>query len=71
MGAGRGGKLEVRRKPSGGKPRQERAGKPKVSWLDLWGCLQPIDAGSRVGVGAWGITTLSPEIDNAIQDSKV
>ena len=24
-----------------------------------------------VGVGAWGITTLSPEIDNAIQDSKV
>lgn len=56
VGAGRGGKLEVRRKPSGGKPRQEGAGKPKVSWLDLWGCLQPIDAGSRVGVGAWGGT---------------
>lgn len=46
----------MRRKPSGGKPRQEGAGKPKVSWLDLWGCLQPIDAGSRVGVGAWGGT---------------
>lgn len=42
------------RKPSRGKPEQEGVGKPKVSWwsgLGLWGCLEPITAGSGSGGG--------------------